>query len=199
MSGPFVTFRHSAMIPNNISLNLGRIPKFGEISLIVNTSTNNNPVILYLDSPDILNRPDYFTTTYPLTKDIDIATTCDWIYRACIWYAPYLGRNDLTPVYIYTLQYLDKLITSTPITTPHERIQMINKLKAYLMCDPSSTSMPLISAKLDMLMEEEAKARLQAHKAKRIQCHWRKVVVNPYHIVCQRRLMREFQNMVEAY
>jgi hypothetical protein len=231
-----VTFRHSATSPNSLILNLGRIPKFGEICINVNIAQwqygSACPCILHSNSPDVLNTPDYFTTEYPVTKDIDLITTCDWIYRACLWYKPYMGGQELTPAPVncvlkyldklsdwiykaciwytpysgrnefipvhahYALQYLDKLSVSIPIPPSHKRIFMINKLKTYWMCDPSS--MPLISAKLDMLMEEEAKARLQVHKAKRIQGHWRKVVANPYHVVCQRRLKREFQNMMEA-
>ena len=239
MSGSTVTFRHSVTSPHSLILNLGRTLKFGEICLIVNIAQwqygRACPCILYFNSPDVLNTPDYFTTKYPVTKDIALITTCDWIYRACFWYKPDMGRKELTPAPVhyalkyldklsdwiykaclwytpyngrneftygpmhYALQYLDKLSAHIPIPPSHKRIYMINKLKTYWMLDPSSTTMPLISAKLDMLMEEEVKARIQVHKAKRIQCHWRKVVVNPYHIVCQRRLMREFQNLVEAF
>lgn len=182
-------FNHSAMHPDLLMLKLGVCEKYGDIYLSHNMASHN-PIIQNFESFD------FNVSAYPLTREVDVITTCNWIHRACTWYTSYLGVHEWTSIYACALAFMDRLaagIDGLP------RTEVIEMLKKYTRCDPSGTRMPLTHAKLEALLDEEAMARLQAHKAKRIQCHWRKVVVNPYHIVCQRRLMRELDDLVAAY
>jgi hypothetical protein len=168
---------------------MGRIPRFGEVCLLLNTN-NNTQVISYLDSPDF----DF--GAYPFVKQFDEWTTYMMIYNACKWFKPYIGKSELTPVYIHALAFMDRIITDVHVD-PMQRIQIINKLKIASTLCPEH--IPLSVAKLDVLLEEEATARLQKRKAFIIQSRWREIIVNPYHVACQRRLMRELGDMVEVF
>lgn len=180
------TFNHSAVYPHLLMLKLGACEKYGDIYLNHNTTTYT-PIIQYFDSIDFnLDR------SYPLTKEIDVLTTCNWIHRACTWYTSYLGVHEWTSIFTCALGFLDRLAANID-TLPRQEV--IEKLKSYIRCDPDGTYMPLTHAKLEALLEKEAMDRLKVHKAKRIQCRWREVVVNPYHKVCQRRLMRELHDL----
>lgn len=183
------TFIHSAQHPTSLMLSMGCIPRFDKVCLLVNTS-NNTPHISYFDSPD------FSFEAYPLIKEVDDWTVCTVIYNACKWFKPYIGRSELTPVFMHAITFMDGIIANLHVD-PLPRIQMIMQLKEVSsLC---AEHMPFTVAKLEKLMEEEATARLLQHKAIVIQSKWREVVVDPYHIVCQRRLKHEFQNMVEAF
>ncbi len=55
--------------------------------------------------------------------------------------------------------------------------------------------MPLSTAKLDELLNKEAEHRFFNKKAKIIQNYWKQTITNPYHILCQRRLINEFYQL----
>jgi len=178
------TFIHSARHPTILILKMGRIRRFGETALVVNVN-NNIPIIQYFDYPE------FTFDDYPCKKEIDDFTTCDLIFKACQWFIPYMDNSELTPIYRNAILHLDGIIASIP-THSTNRIELINKLKFYI----SLGLMPLALAKLEMLMEDEAIARLQWRKAIQIQTKWRDIIANPYHIICQRRLMHEFYDML---
>lgn len=182
------TFCHSARYPNLLLLKVGSCPRFGDVYLTVNTS-NNSPILQYFDSPD------FDINVYSVMKEVSDLQTCDWIFKACKWYIPYLGHHEWTAMFISSLTFLDSLVSSSNLLP---RPEMIRKLKTYIEKDPTGTYLPLTHAKLELLLEEEAMTRLKERKARRIQNHWRSVVVNPYHIVCQRRLMRELNELCDG-
>lgn len=185
------TFHYSARYPDLLMLKLGACEEYGDIYLSLNSHNTkyHNPIIQYFEFIDS-------SRVYPETKEVDAITTCNWIQQACIGYTSYLGvhewTHNWTSIYICALSYLDRVAANID-TLP--RLEVIQQLKTYIRCDPNGTYMPLTHAKLEALLEEEAMDRLKTHSAKRIQCRWREVVVNPYHTVCQRRLMRELHDM----
>lgn len=71
----------------------------------------------------------------------------------------------------------------------------ITWLKRVYANDSLRRQLPKACSRLEELLEREAQSRMLDCKARRIQQHWRRIVADPYHQVCRRRLEREFSHL----
>ena len=65
-------------------------------------------------------------------------------------------------------------------------------LKRVYAKEPLRRQLQRSCLRLEELLEKEANSRMQGRKARQIQQHWRRIVADPYHPVCRRRLAWEF-------
>lgn len=133
-------------------------------------------------------------------NDIDINN----LYVACVMFAYKLATrgtqdaSDEVGVLKVGVTYFDHMLRKhVREMSESDRCNAIWTLKTYLggimpMYERIKVWMEGSRGLLDDLMQEEAYMRLKEHKAKLIQQVWRRVISNPCHVVCQRRLMREW-------
>lgn len=88
------------------------------------------------------------------------------------------------------LEYLAKLIKdSWPIQELKEMI-MIVKMECM-----EADEISMLENVLVELLDEESQRRFLNVNAKKIQLIWRSIIANPYHPCCQRRLIREAEEL----
>lgn len=141
---------------------------------------------------------EWITTSKLHKVETPCRTICDYIYTSYMLCWPVVRCHSvLKHVYRKAMEHLDGIVGS-PGFESGDRVEDIQALKRYITCDPSKTLLPRTWQKLDELMEKEALARLQHRKTRCIQTKWRDVISNPFHPICQRRLLFEFDH-IDAY
>jgi len=172
-------------------LQLGACQPFGNVYLNYNCISHVS-LIVYA------NADVYPVADQPLVLErcFESREVCDMIYMACLWFVKYMEVHEWRPVYEIALNYLDKVACEyVHRNSEEDRVMNIIYLKKILACDPRGVYMPQTSEMLVNMLNAEALHRLMTRKAKLIQGVWREVVADPYHIVCQKRLMREWDEL----
>ena len=110
------------------------------------------------------------------------------LYNASSWFKvkTFLGHGFHDNYYKTIKVFIDSLMKTTDEIKEKDKIRM---LKDFVMKHNCVHNMMSV---LDDVCEEVSHALLTAKKARVIQNVWRKVVSDPNHIVCQKRLMREW-------
>lgn len=135
----------------------------------------------------------------------------------------YTSKEALCILIDHEVPYRDYVIKENyPIILPHgmlhfmkpesnnyikslARIEVINILKNIIYFNEyfhkyiyhKDNVLKLLNYKLEILLEEEALERLYKISAKKIYYAWYHAYSNPYNSICKRRLLREFNKIIE--
>ena len=110
------------------------------------------------------------------------------LYNASSWFKvkTFLGHGFHDNYYKTIKVFIDSLMKTTDEIKEKDKIRMLKDFVIKYNCIQD------IMGVLDDLCEEVSHTLLKEKKARVIQNVWRKVVSDPNHVVCQRRLMREW-------
>lgn len=138
---------------------------------------------LDISTPEMIKNWSPITETYCSTEQL--LTVLFYELSAC-------SEHQANATEVYQAAYRQAFAHLDDLLVKHAHIPWLKRSYAN---NSLRRHLPKSCALLEELLEQESNSRMQGRKARLIQQHWRRIVADPYHQVCRRRLAREFSMM----
>lgn len=155
-----------------------------QIIVILFIYNNGQSAIGYVHADDT-----NWLRSYTKKETMDPQAVCDMIYHDYMMtHHSVMFHSILERVYNIAFKFLKQILVT--LKNQHSLLQAIQNIKPF-------TDHPELSELYYAWCQEESNNRLQQKKARQIQQYWKRIVTDPNHPICQRRLLHEFNTLLE--